>query len=153
MRDFAKDLRWGAGWGLFGGVIYMLFAAVVVVGIKGGMSDAPAGVTWLTLLGIYPVAGIAAGLITGLLRPWLKTRRKSMVVGMVAAFLPTMGFLRLAEGPIFDWGGAEWFGAIAGAILLGGMAAYIWWGQLHDFDPYGALGEEDDTLNGNRGKR
>lgn len=144
MREIGTDLRWGTGWGLFGGIVYMLFAAIVVFFVKGGMSNAPEGITPLTLFGMYPVAGIYAGAVIGLCRPYLKTRLGSMLVGMVAAFVPCIGFLWLAKGPISDWGGVGWFAAVGSAILLGGMGGYILWGQLHDFDPAKYVGAPEE---------
>jgi hypothetical protein len=142
-----KDIRWGAGWGLFGGFMYMGFAAVVVYGLKGGFETAPAGVTPLKLFGLYPFAGLTAGLVGGLLRPYTKSRRGAMAVGMVAAVPLTIGAVLLTEGPVSSWYAPEWFGVIGGAILLGGMGGYILWNQHHAFDPEAAFRRREEKEN------
>lgn len=140
-RSFGVDLRWGARWGLFGGTVYLGFAAVVVA-LAGGLEGSRLEHVRLpVLLGAYPVLGVVAGLIVGLFRPALKTRRGAMLVGVVAGFPAGVGFLRLAKGPIPSWDGSVWFGAVAGAILLGCMGGYILWGQLHGYEPDAALKE------------
>lgn len=127
-----QDLRWGAGWGLLGGLVYLVFAAAVLL-LRGGGEDAPVSIP--LLLAAYPVAGVVAGVVVGLFRPALRTRGGAMRVGAAAALPVCIGFVGLMRGPVSSWTGAEWFGAIGGAVLLGVMGGSILWGQLYGFDP------------------
>lgn len=133
-KNISRDLRWGAGWGLFGGVVWGVFAAVVIILRDGIPESAPERVTPLTLLTLYPLGGIGAGLVVGLLRPFARERSGAMLVGMVAALPFAAGFMYLKSGSISGWGGAEWFAVIAGSMLLGAMGGYKLWDQ-HNFDP------------------
>lgn len=133
-RTVSQDLRWGAKWGLFAGLVYVVFAACVLL-LKGGVPDsAPARVTPLTVLSVYPVAGVIGGLIVGTLRPLTKERKGAMMVGAIAAVPACVGFLLLMSGPLSEWGGAEVFSLIISSVILGGMGGYKFWG-LQFFDP------------------
>lgn len=133
MKKQLANLWWGAGWGLFAGVIYSVFAAGVVL-LKGGFDSAPEGITPIGLLLFYLFGGIAGGLIVGLFRPLLKKRSGSTAVGVLALIPASMGALRMIAGPVGRWGGAEWFGVIGTAALLGGYFGYSYWDLQHD-DP------------------
>lgn len=134
-RAMGKDVRWGAGWGLFGGLVYLGFAAVVIVLKNAADASVSERINVPVLLSMYPILGVVAGCIMGLLRPLLKTRRGAMLVGIVAAFPTMVSFLWFVKGPFWAWGGVGWFSAFGSAILLGSMGGYILWGQLYHFDP------------------
>ena len=133
MRKLWANLWWGAGWGLFVGIIYSVFAAGILL-LKGGFSSAPRGVTPLALLVFYLLSGVAGGLIVGLFRPWLRRRSCSTAVGILATFPASVGVLRMIAGPIVHWRGAEWFGAVGTSFLLGGYFGYSYW-DLQHYDP------------------
>lgn len=83
------DIKWGARWGLLGGVITGCITAVILVFAE----DLPAGVTAPRVVLSYPIAGLIAGVLTGLVRPLLTSRRNAAIIGagigiVVAACMP-----------------------------------------------------------------
>ena len=126
------NVVWGVRWGVFGAIVFMLIAIAVVYGLKGGFGNAPKGITPLELFGLYPLGGICGGAIIGLFRPWLKTRKGAMLVGMVAALPFVIATNLLTRGPVAEWGALGLFATVGASALLGGMAGHILWNQLHD---------------------
>lgn len=133
-RRVGRDLSWGAGWGLFAGMVFGIFAATAIA-LQDGLGTELEHVSVPVLLAMYPAIGVLGGLVVGFFRPAVKTRRGAMLVGILAAFPGEMALLSLFKGPVPAWDGFVWFGAVGGAIILGSMGGYIWWGQLHDADP------------------
>ena len=129
LSTLVADLKRGAAWGLLGGLIYLAFAAMIVL-LKGGADSAPVRLD--LLLALYPLGGIAAGAIAGCLRPLLKSRPGAMFTGIVASAPICVGFGVLQQGHWSNWSDAVWFGVSLGSLLIGAMGGYILWGQLHD---------------------
>ena len=83
--------------------------------------------------GLYPVAGLLAGVILGMCRPSLRTRKGAMLIGSIAALPFCVGVNLLTRGPITTWGGIGIIATIGTSMLLGGMAGYIWWTQFDNW--------------------
>lgn len=128
LRSLRNNLIWGAGWGVFLGVLYCFFALFVLM-LKG-FPNGPV----LAVLGIYLGGGLFGGVIVGVLRPWIRTQVRAMAVGVVICMPIGVGFLYLMDGPISSWGEAQVFSLIVGSLFLGLMGGKIFWDQSQ-FDP------------------
>lgn len=130
LRTLRHNVIWGAGWGLFLGVVYCVFALLVLM-LKG-FPDGPV----LAVLGIYLGGGLLGGLLVGILRHWIRTEVRAMMVGVIVMVPIGAGFLYLMNGPVSSWGEAQVFALFAGSLLLGWMGGKIFWEQSR-FDPNG----------------
>jgi len=137
VKTLWRNVWWGAGWGLFTGVIYSAFGMGVLL-LRGGGSSARDEVSAPVLILFYLLAGLVGGVIVGLFRPLLKHRAWSTATGVIALLPASVGVLRLMAGPISGWGGAEWFAVFGTAAFLGGYFGYNYW-DLQHFDPLGPL--------------
>lgn len=145
-----KDVRWGAGWGLFLGVFYAVIGGIIYL-LQG--SPEVGDFNLLTLTVLYLVAGASGGATAGLFRPTLKQRRAATLVGMLTMLPMAAGTIVLYKGPISTWGATEVLSVVVTAALLGGFGGYWIWKEFHDFDPRTYIGacEDPQPDGGKRG--
>lgn len=135
----ASRIIWGMKWGLLGGSVVGLWAALILMA-KGHVD---LGVSRALVVLAYPTAGILAGMLTGVARPLLTTRRRCTMAGAVIG-VPTATMLMLvALGSPLAWDLGEILGVVFTGGLLGGVAGFKWW-TLKDF---AATLERDSNYN------
>lgn len=121
-RNVRRNLAWAVGGGAaLGAGIAVLTAPILL--LRG--FDVPAPV-----LLMFPVAGVAGGVVVGLLRPWITDVRRAMLVGAITgpvAAATMVPFVRWADPVVADdmWVGFPLYGA-----LLGTIVARSWWKKL-----------------------
>ena len=123
-----QDLVWGAGWGLFVGVVYCAFAAIVL--LLKGWPDGPV----LRVFSIYVGGGLLGGALLGVLRSWVRTEVRAMLLGVIIAVPIGAAFLLLMSGPFSNWGEAEIASLGFGSLFLGVTGGKVLWQQTR-FDP------------------
>jgi hypothetical protein len=119
-----RNLKWGVVSGVFLGAVLSIMAGVLV-GLRGGLP--PEAPDLKVLLGVYPIAGVIGGAIIGLLRPWLTTESRALIVAPVAIFPAVVGFLLITNGGMSTWDGPTWVTAIAGSIMIGLIGGHQLW--------------------------
>lgn len=113
-------LRWGASHGLLIGVLYAALVLFTYL-MKGTGNLGHGGLPIGTALALYIASGSVGGAIVGALLPFRRQPGGRALIG-VAVMLPvSAAFGTLLFGAPFVWGGAEWFGVLSSALLLGGI--------------------------------
>jgi hypothetical protein len=79
-----RNVIWGVGYGLGFAAIFMAWAVFVRI-VGGADAFAQKGTSFLAVLALYLFGGIAAGGIVGLLRPIVRWRIGSALVGIICA--------------------------------------------------------------------
>lgn len=117
-RRFAKDLLWGVRAGLLMALAY----GVVAFGGLALASDSASRSLAFRAIALYPIGGLIAGAIFGLLRPLLRWHFFAMCVGAVALIpaaiavsIPLAAALDLATKQAM--GAAAMTGTILGAAI------------------------------------
>jgi hypothetical protein len=114
----------GASWGLFVGILFTVFAALVVV-IRGRLAEPAPPLA--VLIAMYPLGGVMSGALVGALYPRLTTKARVLAVAPVALFPTVAAVAMLSYGFPTRWDGATWFGAITGSIVLGVFGGLQLW--------------------------
>lgn len=120
-----NNVFWGGVIGLFGGVVISVFATAVLI-LKGFPDELPVIEIYVTYLG----GGLSAGLIIGILCPWIRSRSAATIASMIAVLPITIGFLILISGPIQSWGEAEVFSLVFCSIFFAIFVGKIAWEQI-----------------------
>jgi hypothetical protein len=132
----AHELRANVGWGLRGGLlvaaVFSGWAAVVYV-ISSGGSFEERGISLPEIVSAYAAAGVAAGLLVGMLRPLTRTRAGAYFVGYLAGCIVFVALLWAVAGPPTTWNAVHWLGI----LFVSCFAAYGIGGELAKSGPRG----------------
>lgn len=90
--------------------------------------------TYAKLMGLYLGGGAVAGLVLGLLRPFVRRRVGATLVGAIASTPIGVALHYLVVVPEAGREGASIVPTIFAVALLGALAGWKWW-QLHDDEP------------------
>jgi hypothetical protein len=85
----------------------------------------PRGATLLGTVVAYFTGAIAAGIIVGALRPFVKGAFGLTVVAIIAAFPVTVALCTVASGSFMSWSVYMWVGVAAITIVYGVAAKVI----------------------------
>jgi len=132
MRRIATNRTWGLKWGAMAGSLFAGFAGISLALRHELRSQMPA--PWPYMLLAYASLGLAAGLLLGISRPFLRSRRSAMGIGSVAAAPVAFAFLAMARGPVSGWSSLHWSLCVAAAVWLGCLGGWIFW-EHASFDP------------------
>lgn len=119
-RSLARDLWWGIGWGAGLAAWYSLLVLGLAL-LRGSTEYPQYGLTTWRIIGLYWFLGLAAGAVTGLLRPLCEFELGAGLVGWAAGAAVYGGIGLAMDGPrphvfvfaaLLGLGGA-WFGVRA----------------------------------------
>jgi hypothetical protein len=119
-----RNLGWGASWGLaFATGIALLVGATALIG--GSTVLGKYGLTAGSMLGMYFLAGLAGGLVVGLMRPLTASWLGAAVVGLCAS-IPAAGIIgAFLYGYPADWQRHEIIGTALAAAAGGPLGGII----------------------------
>jgi len=118
-----SNVRWGVMNGLRVAFALSVFVTLEFLVVGSAPFDHVGATLWTTILA-YVLMGILAGAVVGALRPQAnRSIGGAAVVGAVAGLPSGLAMLLALKGMPSHWGGAEIFGALVGAPLLGAYAA------------------------------
>ena len=118
-----RNVIWGVGYGLAFAALFMAWAVIARI-IGGADAFGEKGTTLLTVLALYLFGGVAAGGIVGLLRPIVRWRIGSVLVGIIAAeVIYGAGWIALNQprdkgAAMLDWQSAIRTRLVRLAVLL-----------------------------------
>src|SRR6059036_329305 len=107
-KTVARNLMWGAFWGICGGVVYSAYAVVLLI-LRGPAAFEANDTSFPAVLGAYLGGGGAAGLLLGLLRPLTRSWLGSAILGALCA-VPVFSAGRIALSGFSNWTGDDWRG-------------------------------------------
>jgi predicted membrane protein len=120
------DVRWGVKLGLVMGGMYTLLA-LLLFALGGPDRFARNQISLATLVTVYMLGGLAAGLVLGVFRPALRERHTAFVVAFLAAIPVSFGMTVLVVGRIDGWTAGEWSETAVLSLLLAVMGIAVLW--------------------------
>lgn len=123
-RRWTNNVLSGVRTGLYWGLGYASWALGLFV-FRGSAPFTGIGVTAPTAVAFYLAAGMMAGGVVGLLKPFASTLVGKMVIGFVAALAPSfLMFMTLL--PLVDWGTKLVVLSLIFAGIMGPLFAAAW---------------------------
>jgi hypothetical protein len=117
-RRLKDDLRWGVDWGLKMAAVYCVFAAALAIGQRSIQFPAyKTNLFWLCLA--YVCAGVIAGLLIGLFRPWSKRALGRAIIGAAVAIPVSLTLFPFVAGPPGSWSVGDWVFIFVFAVFVG----------------------------------
>lgn len=128
-----KDLKWGVRIGLTMGGMCTLLALVIYAAGGSGRFD-KLHITVLSLIAVYFLGGLLAGVVLGVFRSTLRERYSSFVVSVIPAMPVSAGMTVLATGKTSDWGMQEWSTTAFMSLFMAAVGISVFWKDTTGLD-------------------
>lgn len=124
------NLRWGFLWGCRGGALLVILESIARI-FGGPEILGSLGMTYLYAIGIDFCAGVPAGIVLGLLRPFLSSAKSAAAVGILVA-LPAAAVLMLGLNGLRLWTLKDAFASLIYALIMGPLVGVPLWFKAQD---------------------
>ena len=125
-----RNLRWGVLYGLAYAAVASVWVAVIALA-RHETYFAQYGLALAQLIALYALAGVAGGIVVGLLRPLTGHPIGAAAVGVIAG-IPAMlvFFIALSDDPR-PLTNIDWRGGVLLSTLIGGPTGYLRWRRTY----------------------
>lgn len=122
-----SNIRWGLSYGLIFAVVYSGTAAAAF-----WATETDYALLW-PILGGYFAAGILTGLLLGIARDKITSRKRSVILGMIIAYPAALIMIFLSQDDPLPLDALDFVGAGFMAVTLGGWAGW-YFGRSNEAD-------------------
>ena len=128
------DLLWGVRLGLIIGSLYAVLA-LILYGTGGSARFEKLHTTVFSVIAVYLIGGLSAGIVLGIFRPALQQRYSAFVVSVIAAMPVAAGLTILATDKFGDWTLREWSTTAFLSLFVAAVGVAVLWKDPEGSDP------------------